>query len=156
MNKNATAMLVLSVLAGLNAFGQERKEPCTAIKYENRNQVDPKPFSMSLVSGQVVVTMGDVSGSMRDVGPVTEACVALFTEKDHQLVASANIDSVGRFMFDAVPEGKYRLLVRSDPLCVANVPVTIIKTKRGTQKRKQIVIHMRPAGIDTCSYAEYR
>lgn len=153
----AALVLVTSALVGLTVIGQQREAPCNIpIKYENRNQVDPKPLSIDLVSGQVVVTSGEVNGTVRDIGAVTEACLGLFTEKDHQLVATASVDSEGRFMLSAVPEGKYRLVVRADPLCVANVPLSIVRSKRGAQKRKQIVIHMRAAGIDTCSYADYK
>ena len=157
MNMKATIVLITSALAGLTVIGQQREAPCNVpFKYENRNQVDPKPLSIDLVSGQVVVTSGEVNGTARDIGAVTEACLGLFTEKDHQLVATASVDSEGRFILGAVPEGKYRLVVRADPLCLANVPLRVVRGKRDGARKKQIVVHMRAAGIDTCSYADYK
>ncbi|MCU1266966.1 MAG: hypothetical protein JWM21_3284 [Acidobacteria bacterium] len=157
MNMKVALVLVNSALVGLTVFGQQLQMPShVPIKYENRNQVEPKPLATDLVSGRVVVTLEDVNGAARDIGAVTEARVGLFTEKDHALVTIARVDSDGRFILAAVPDGEYRLVVRADPLCVANVRLSIVRSKRLAQKHKQIVIHMRPAGNDTCSYADYK
>ncbi len=157
MNMKAGLVLVNSVLVGLTVFGQHRQlPPNVPIKYENRNQVEPKPLVFDLVSGRVVVTLEDMNGAARDIGAVTGALVGLFNEKDHRLVTFVSVDSDGRFILAAVPDGEYRLVVRADPLCVANVPLSIVRSKRLAQKHKQIVIHMRSAGHDTCSYADYK
>lgn len=149
-------ILMVTGLVGLSVPAQE-VEPCKDLKYENKNQVNPGPLSVSNASGRVIVEVGELGGSAREIGPVTEACLGLFTEKEHQLLATAVVDGEGRFAFDAVPEGKYRLVVRAGPLCVANVPLRIIRGKRGKGGNgKQIVVHMRPAGIDSCSYADYK
>jgi hypothetical protein len=146
----AIALLVLSVPA-------QKAEPCKDLKYENKNQVNPNPLSVSTVSGRVIVEVGELGGSAREIGPVTEACLGLFAEKDHQLLATAVVDDEGRFVFDAVPSGKYRLVVRAGPLCVANVPLRVTSRKRRKEgDDKQVVVHMRAAGIDTCSYADYK
>ena len=62
----------------------------------------------------------------------------------------------GRFEFGSVPPSLYRLIVR-DPqnaLCVANMPLTVINAKRS--KARSQVIHMRPAGVDDCSYGDFK
>ena len=41
--------------------------------------------------------------------------------------------------------------------CAANVPLHVTRSKRGKgDKGKQLVIHMRAAGYDTCSYGDYK
>lgn len=84
----------------------------------------------------MIVTSGEVNGRTRNLGVVTEASLGLFTEKDQQLVATATVDRDGRYRFVAVPEGEYRLVVHAEPLCVANVPLRIERTKRCREKRK--------------------
>jgi hypothetical protein len=82
--------------------------------------------------------------------------LGLFTEKDHHLVVSVVADDQGRFKFSSVPSGRYRLVVR-DPqnvFCVANMPLRIVRWP--LRKAKRLVIHMRPAGIDDCSYGDFK
>lgn len=133
-------ILMAIVLLGLPVSAQRKVETCKVLKYKNKNQVNPSPLSLSTVSGRVIVEAGE---STREIGPVTEACLGLFAEKDHRLVATTVVDNKGRFTFDAVPAGKYRLVVRAAPLCVANVPLRIIRGKRGKEADgKHIVVHM--------------
>lgn len=152
--------LILFIVAlPLSASAQKKVEPCeTEIKYESKNQVDPRPLSVGRVSGRVFIEVGKLGGATREVGPVTKACLGLFTEKEHRLVATAVVDDNGRFAFGTVPAGKYRLVVLAEPLCVANVPLHVTLSSRSSRgdKGKQLVIHMRAAGYDTCSYADYK
>ena len=149
--------VIAIALLGLSVPAQHKVDSCKDLKYENKNQVNPSPLSVTIVSGRVIVEAGELGGSAREIGPVTEACLGLFTEKDHRPVATAVVDDEGRFAFDAIPVGKYRLVVRAGPLCVANVPLRVIRSKRGKEGNgKQVVVHMRAAGIDTCSYADYK
>jgi hypothetical protein len=147
---------VVVALLGLSASAQHRVEPCELIKYENKNQVDARRLSVSKVSGRVAVEVGELGASAIEAGLVSGACVVLFTEREHQLVANATADREGRFTFGAVPEGDYRLIVRADPLCLANVLLRVVTSKRGGARKRQVVVHMRAAGIDTCSYADYK
>lgn len=142
----------------LSATAQQGVEPCeTEMKYENRNHVDPRPLSVNSVSGRAFVEVGQLGGATTEVGPVTEACLGLFTEKERRLVATAVVDAKGHFTFGIVPAGRYRLVVRAGPLCAANVPLHVTRSKRGKgDKGKQLVIHMRAAGYDTCSYGDYK
>ena len=76
----------------------------------------------------------------------------LFTETDHQLVASVTADSRGRFEFIHVKPGRYRLVARYDGFCTGNIPIEVVKPHR----RGEIVIYFRSRGIDYCSDGEIR
>jgi hypothetical protein len=112
-----------------------------------------------VISGQVFLQVGNLWGELKDTVTIGEALVGLFTEEGHRLVASTEADSEGRFKLRAVPAGRYRLVVR-DPtclLCVANVPLKVIHGRGGVNYRRgALVIHMRPGGIDDCSYGELK
>jgi hypothetical protein len=149
----ASCILLVSLISA-----QQKTRPCdSSIKYESRNQVDPPALSVSMVSGRVIDEVGELGESVKEIGPVAGACLGLFTEKEHQLKATTVADDEGRFTFEMVRSGKYRLVVHAGPLCVANVPLRVIRMKRGANAvQRQVVVHMRAAGYDSCSYAEYR
>jgi hypothetical protein len=148
LNLAIVFVLVLPLLAGA-------QQPVTCkspIEYGNRNQVDPKRSNVRRLSGRVIMEVGDPA---KELGPVP-ACLGLFTEKDHRLVASAIADEEGHFKFKSVSSGRYRLVVR-DPqnaFCLANMLLRVVQWPRGTTK--SLVIHMRPAGIDDCSYGDFK
>jgi hypothetical protein len=149
---NRLVTIVISVLVFPLLTGAQQTKCKSPIEYGNRNQVDPKRSDVSSLSGRVISEVGDPA---KEVGPVP-ACLGLFTEKDHRLVASAVADEEGRFKFESVASGRYRLVVR-DPqnlFCVANMPLRVVASLRGTAK--SLVIHMRPAGIDDCSYSDFK
>ena len=148
--------IVLTILIASSALLAQAQQPVASCKmpveYENRNQVDPKRSSVSSIAGRVITEVGDPA---REVGP-WPACLGLFTENDHRLVASAVADEEGHFKFSSVPTGSYRLVVR-DPqnvFCAANMPLRVVRSLRG--KAKSLVIHMRPSGIDDCSYGDFK
>jgi hypothetical protein len=129
--------------------------PCGAeVKYVDRNQADPRQLSVLLVRGRVFVEVGEISGETTETSALPDACLGLFTEKEHRLVAATSSDEKGQYAFGAVPAGEYRLVVHSGPFCVANVRVRV--TRGGRAKGKRVVVHMRAAGYDTCSYADYK
>jgi hypothetical protein len=144
-----TTIFLLVAALLVNAQTLKCKSP---IEYGNRNQVEPKRSTVRRLSGHAISEVGEPA---KEIGPV-RACLALFTEKDHRLVASAVADEAGRFKFGSIPSGRFRLVVR-DPLnlfCLANMPLRVVKWPRG--KTKSLVIHMRPAGIDDCSYGDFK
>jgi hypothetical protein len=121
------------------------------IEYGNRNQVDPPRSTVRELSGRVI---SEVRDPAREIAPVP-ACLGLFTEKRHRLVASVIADEEGRFNFGSIPSGRFRLIVR-DPLslfCLANMPLRVVRSRGNA---RAIVIHMRPAGIDSCSYGDFK
>ena len=125
----AVALLVMP----LAAQEQGRSSTCT-VHYENRNQIDYGPLVVQ-----------DVKGTITDPQQVAvpKVCAGIFTEKDHKLIATAESDAEGKFSLQSVPPGRYRLVVKADPLCAANVPLHVVKG----QKQKQVLqVHMKPAG----------
>ena len=149
-----TVSLAISLL-WLPVPAKQTKEPCKCqATYENNNQVDPKPLSVRAVSGRTISEVGDV-GAAQEIGAVAGACIGLFTEQDHRLVATTVADDEGRFQFDEVPAGRYRLIIQVAGLCVANVPLQVVRGSR-SKEQKRIVVHMRPSGVDSCSYGDYK
>lgn len=133
----AVALLVLP----LAARGQGHSSPCI-VQYENHNQVDYGPLVVQDVKGTII--------DPQQVA-VPKVCVGIFTEKDHKLVATTESDADGKFSLQSVPPGRYRLVVKADPLCAANVPLQVVKHR----KKKQVLqVHMKPRGLDSCSYAD--
>lgn len=151
--------LFLSVAAimvlGLSVQAQQSK-PCNiTMVYDNHNQVDPSRFSVTRVSGLVISEVG--RDQAKEIGPLPGACVGLFTEQDHRLVATTVTDQEGRFQFSTISSGEYRLVVQAKPLCLANLPLRVLRhSHSAASKQRHLIIHMRPAGIDDCSYGEYK
>lgn len=124
-------------------FAQEKRDTARCMaEYENHNQTDYGPLVLQ-----------DVKGSIKDPQQRTmpKVCVGIFTEKDHKLIAATESDADGKFSLQKIPPGRYRLVVKADPLCAANVPVQVVKH----QKKKQVLrVHMKARGLDSCSYAD--
>lgn len=147
-----TCILTLSAAV----IAQQTANPCKdQATYENKNQVEPQRLYLSTLSGKVIVETGEFRGEPREIGVVSGACVYLFSERGHRLVASVVADDNGHFAFDHVSRGQYRLIVRAQSLCVANARVEIVR-KSSARRGRRIVVHMRPSGYDACSYADYK
>lgn len=145
-------LLVSSILICLRlpAIAQISAKQCNeTIKYENRNQSDPKPLVINEAIGDVTVQGGK---PVNDLGPASGACLGIFTEKEHKLVATATTDREGRFKFNSVTPGEYRIVARYETFCIANIPLII--TAKASPKHKRLTLHMRPVSLDECSYAE--
>ncbi len=92
--------ILLVFFSGSLTCAQQQTLTCKSpIEYGNRNQFDPKRSSVKDVSGRVIAEVGSPA---KEIGPVP-ACLGLFTEKDHRLVASVVADDEGRFKFSSVP-----------------------------------------------------
>jgi hypothetical protein len=153
MTKQLFALAVL--LHGMQLYAQRPTELCNqTTAYENHNQVDPDPLSVPSLRGRIIAEAGDEA---QEIGSVPGACLGLFTEEEHRLITTVTADQEGRFQFGKVPNGKYRLVVKIGSFCTANVPLQLIGERRSkVTGRKQLVIHMRPGGIDRCSYGDYK
>lgn len=148
MIRNVGLVLFMLLVVSQAVLTQNKNDCSTTLNYENKNQVDPKPLLLSSVSGAVEDGQG-VS--------IPDACIGIFTEDGQKLIAQATSDENGKFAFSSVPAGKYRLIVRYNPFCVANIPIEIItKSQKGKLKRKKVVVHIKPSGIDSCSYGGYK
>jgi hypothetical protein len=154
MTKQLFALAAI-LLNGMQLYAQRPSEPCKqVIAYENHNQSDPNPLSIRSLTGRVIAEVGDEA---QEIGPLPGACLGLFTEEAHRLIATATADQEGRFQFGKVPNGKYRLVVRVGSFCTANVPLQVTGERRGkVAGKRQLVIHMRPGGIDRCSYGDLK
>jgi hypothetical protein len=154
MTKQLFASVAI-LLNGMQPCAQQPSEPCKqAIAYENHNQSDPGPLSVDSLTGRVIAEAGD---DAQEIGPVPGACLGLFTEEEHRLIATATADQEGRFQFGKVSNGEYRLVVLVGRLCTANVPLKVSGERRGkVAGKRQLVIHMMPRGIDRCSYGDFK
>ena len=111
--------------------------------YENHNQIDPKPLRLNMVEGRAT----DSGGS-----EVWSACLGLFSEEDHTLLATTQTRQDGSFSFKNIPPGRYRLVVTSLGFCSANVPLRVVAGR--PRPTNTLVLHMVPTAIDTCSYGD--
>lgn len=119
---------------------QSNGPPCT--EYENHNQGYYGPYVMEKIKG-VITDPGQ--------GRMANICVALFTEKDHKLVTTTQSDQNGSFSLEGIAPGRYQVVVKAYPLCAANVAMKVV---RRAKKRKVLQVHMKPRGMDECSYGD--
>lgn len=136
-----TLLIFAATLLAEPLYAQQKEDsPCVAV-YEDNNQVDYGPLIVQEVKGMVTDPASAVS----------QACVGIFTEKDHKIVATTESDANGNFSLQSVQPGVYRLVVAANPLCAANVRLRVVKH----QKKKQVLqVHMEPRGLDSCSYVD--
>ena len=128
--------LMLATVLGTAVMAQSPVVPV----YVNENQPDPAPLKMRELQGTVRGLGGD---------PMPRAMVSLFTEDTHTLVGSETTDRDGKFKFEGVKRGAYRVVARVEGLCPANIPVVL---EGGLLGHRKLEITMRPKDIDTCSY----
>jgi len=148
--REALACFTLLVFLLLPTRAQTSKAGCSENgKYENHNQVDPKPLRVLVLQGMVIAADGVT---------IPLACLTLFTEAGDKVVAQVVADGDGHYKFKELPSGVYRLVVR-DPqnvLCVANAKIHIPNWfGKLWITDKQVSVIMRASGYDTCSYADY-
>ena len=122
------------------AWGQGSREPVVPT-YVNENPSEPSPIKLRDLEGKVVGLGGDA---------MPKSTVSLFTEDTHALVGSETTDRDGKFKFEKVAHGAYRLVVRVAGMCPANIPIQLGSSLLAHRK---LLITMRPKDIDTCSYA---
>lgn len=121
---------------------QPAREQCTTpVEYENKNQVDPPALSLWTLSGRVIDFQGVT---------IPDACLAMFREKDKKLVRAIVANRNGRFSIRGLRKGRYRLLVKVRGFCPANSKLVV-----GSKKpARRVVVHMKPQGIDSCSFID--
>ena len=144
----ALAILAVTCLVAAPDLSAAASETCEApMTYENHNQVDPRPLKVSRVYGVAKYGVGT-----DDEGIVvsSKVCVGIFSESEHKLLMTTELDTRGEFGFQSLHAGHYRLVAKALGFCSANVPI-VITQKRGV-KEESLTLHMRVAGIDTCSY----
>jgi hypothetical protein len=126
------------------SFAQSDDSCSNRETYENRNQIDYGPLKVSRVNGLAA----DPTGTS-----VSRACVFLFTEQGHDLVSKTETDDRGRFSFVGTAKGRYRLLVKANGFCTANIPILVRRWARS----RRLVVHMGVSLIDGCgSFGSFR
>jgi hypothetical protein len=143
-------MLVLTLglggffLAGSLAQGQTAPAtaPSDAATYVDENSTTPAPLKLSGIVGKVRGLGGEA---------IPRATISLFTDegKVHAFLSSVVSDRDGKFRFDKVEHGLYRVVARVEGLCPANIPV---KVEASLIMHRKLEITMRPKDLDTCSY----
>jgi hypothetical protein len=134
-----TLLILLVAFPALATTHQ--KDRCNEVAYENNNQVDPSQLKVQKVRG-IVTDPQQV--------PIPQACIALFTPKEHKLVATTESDDQGHFSLPNVRPGEYRLITKYDSLCTANVLLRVTRNK----KNKTLHVHMKVSALDACSYID--
>lgn len=135
-------LLCWALFYAFQGVAAQQPSSCTAtMRYENHNQVDPKPLKLHALNG----TARDEQGI-----PISRVCVGVFSEKGHKLVAATETGEDGHFALGKIPPGHYRLVAKHEALCAANVPLVV--TLPQSRPEKELVLHMYVAGIDKCSY----
>ena len=142
--------IVCFILIFISCLSAQDIKDCASLKYEDKNQLTPSQLTVKKVSGQLVVE-GDENY------PFIDICIALFDEKNKKFIFIKEISEMsenGKFNIKKIPNGKYRLIVKtlSNFFCVANVPIEINNT---ISKNRKISIIMRPSGLDDCSFGKY-
>jgi hypothetical protein len=83
--------------------------------------------------------------------------VGLFTENEHKLVTTVETDQDGAFAFGPIQPGRYRLVAKQSGLGVANVILQVgTWPSGGVLNSRELVVHLRPRGIDTTSFVDFR
>ncbi len=137
-------LLALAVPFG-QAQGATRK--CTPT-YQNHNAIDYGPLVFRNLSGWAIAPAAAAER-------ISGACLGLFTEEEHRLVAVFETGPDGSFAFAALAPRRYRLVAQCEGLCVANVPLKIVRWPQGGWHRR-LVLHMNVQGIDACSHGAYK
>ena len=106
----------------------------------NENQTDPAPLKLTGVEGRVRGLGGD---------GMPMASVSLFTENGHTLVATVLSDKDGKFKFNKVDKGLYRVVARVAGLCTANIPILV---EPSLLAHHHLEITMQAKDLDRCSY----
>jgi hypothetical protein len=137
-----TTLLLMIGLVGIIVAAPARaaQAPVAVPVYVDENQTDPPPLKLSGVDGTVRGLGGDA---------MSRATVSLFSEVGHMLLATVVSDKDGKFRFEKVDKGLYRVVARVEGLCTANIP---IKVESSLLAHRRLEITMRPKDIDTCSY----
>ena len=129
---------------GLLRAADETGAACKNLSYEDRNQTDYGPLQVTTVRGVAKDAQGVV---------IPKACVGVFTETGHKLVATAQTGAGGQFELNHIPNGAYRLIAKYEGFSTANAKLQIEQRSQG---KKSLTVQMRPAGLDTSSFIELK
>ncbi len=132
------ALGVVGLLAAVHAMPAQAGQS-SAPTYVDENDKDPSPLKIGAVQGKIHGLGGE---------PMSGASISLFTEDGHKLVATVVSDKDGKYRFDKVEKGLYRVVARVPGLCPANIPVLV---ESGLLLHRKLDITMQPKDLDRCS-----
>jgi hypothetical protein len=116
MKRHVAFAMFFCITVHLATVGWADETACKNLTYESRNQTDYGPLVVTVVRG----TVQDAEG-----GPIPKACVGVFTEADHKLVAFTGTDDRGKFELNGLHDGEYRLVAKYEGFCPANAKLRI-------------------------------
>ena len=157
----AILIVMFTVARAMNHAQQSTDDlfPCESpATYEDLNEKNPKRLRVSHVQGLAVIYAIQSESNVVIKG----ACVALFAEGDHRLVAqTVSSEADGSFAFQAIPSGRYRLVIRHHLgfMNVANVPLTVAQPKTDetrSGKTRNIVVYMVGSNFAKASFAKLK
>jgi hypothetical protein len=129
---------------GLLSAAEETGATCKNLSYENRNQIDYGPLHVAAVRGVAKDAQSVV---------IPRACVGVFTEAGHKLVAATQTDDDGQFELNDIPDGAYRLIAKYEGFSTANAK---LRVDQRSQRKKSLTVQMRPTGVDMHSFIELK
>ena len=141
-----TALMVLGVvglLAAAHAMPAQAGQTsgaAAAPTYVDENEKEPAALKLGTVEGKIHGLGGEA---------MPGASISLFTEDGHTLVATVASDKNGKYKFNKVEKGLYRIVARVEGLCPANIPIRIDTV---LLLHRKLDITMQPKGLDKCSY----
>jgi hypothetical protein len=137
-----TVLMAIGVVGLLAATpgGRAQAGPAGAAVYVDENEKDPAPLKVGEVAGKISGLGGDGMSGIP---------ISLFTEEGHTLIATVVSDKNGKYRFNKIGKGLYRVVAQVPGLCPANIPIKVDATLLA---RHRLMITMQPKDIDTCSY----
>ena len=118
-------------------------KPCdSTVRFADHNMVDYS-VNVRAIRGAIVDSTGT---------PAYKGCVTLFASDRSTLLRSTVANEDGKFELEHVKPGSYWLVVRDGQRAFCP-SATHVKLRRYARASK-LLVHLIPAGIDTCSYCE--
>lgn len=146
--QNLVGVFLFLIVLGASGIAQQKVAICSSTpQYQNRNQVDEGRLIVNYIKGQAT----DANSAA-----VRGLCVALFTEKQHILIASTVTDEDGNFELGNIRPWQYRLVIQGQYFCPANARLIVLQKRLPSTHRQRLYAHIRASGVDACSYVNNR
>lgn len=140
--------LILTLLMAFSFEGQYQCSFPPKMKYTASGLTF---FQMPQIEGEAVLSL---IGTKEENGKVVEVCLGLYDELNLQLIATAKTDKDGRFTFDNIKPGIYRLISKAPAYHSVNVPVRVYDSRKIENKQKaRLILHLRFLKDERSSFA---
>ena len=123
-------------------------------EYTDTNKKEKKALRVSAIKGVTILYAAE------NIGPDPKgfykgACIAVYTENEHKLVAATFSGENGIFGFESIPAGNYRLIITTGFVNAANIPIQIVESKT-RNRQKKIMVYMIGNNFAEDSYAKLK